>query len=164
MAVARAMQTFASIPNLPRSDWLDASFLSGLYENLILEERTDIRTVSFQAFEAALNEMILGTGNLQEEVETLIQDWYSLVMIPVGAEMHPSYFASARKSITGHDVDKSMMAGDMTILSPELVIQTRIAGAMALAKLRLLYTGQGVSHSDPAERALILSRTDTIER
>lgn len=140
------MYTFATVPELPRSDWLDGYFMSLLYENLVLEERTDIRTTSFTALEAALNESRYdASGELEADIESHLQDWYSLVMIPVGAEMHHSYFSGKRKAPTGHDIDKHMMAGDMTILSPEFVMQTRLAGAMALAKLRMVNLSEEVS-------------------
>lgn len=147
LAVGRALYTFATVPALPKSDWLDEVTLSLLFENLVLEERGDIRETSFAAFEAALR-AASHDGDLGHMVESVIQDWYSLVMVPVGAEMHQSYFLPGKRKTTGHNVDKSMLAGDMTILSPELVMQTRLAGAKALALLRS-YAPEEVRNHDP---------------
>ncbi|RSH82478.1 TATA-binding protein-associated factor mot1 [Apiotrichum porosum] len=128
LAVAKALLVLVTVPALPRH-WIRADVLSLLFQNLVLEDRADIRELSAQAFAAALSET-----NLDETVGPSIEDWYAIVMTPVGSQLDDTLFVGRR--VRGHDVDKAMFAGDMSLVSTDTVLETRIAAAKALALLR----------------------------
>lgn len=128
LAVAKALLVLMTVPDLPR-DWIKSDVLSLLFQNLVLEDRQDVRAVSAEALEAGF-----GGTYLDDTVGPKINDWYSISMTPVGAPLDEALFAGRR--VRGHDVDKAMFAGDMSLVSAELVLETRIASAKALALLR----------------------------
>jgi TATA-binding protein-associated factor len=128
LAVARALLVLATVPTLPR-DWIRADILSLLFQNLVLEDRAEIRDVSAQTLAAMFAET-----NLDGTVAPNIQDWYAIVMTPVGSPLDVNLFVGRR--VRGHDVDKAMFAGDMSLVSADTVLETRIAAAKALALLR----------------------------
>lgn len=128
LAVAKALLVLVTVPALPR-DWIRADVLSLLFQNLVLEDRVDIRDVSASALSA-----ILPQTNLDDTVGPNIEDWYTIVMTPVGAPLDENLFVGRR--VRGHDVDKAMFAGDLSLVSTDTVLETRIAAAKALALLR----------------------------
>lgn len=128
LAVVKALLVLLSVPALPR-DWVRADVLSLLYQNLVLEDRAEIRDVTFQAFATAV-----ANTDLDTTVGPNIEDWYAIVMTPVGSPLDQTLFFGRRPR--SHDVDKAMFAGDMGLVSTDIVLETRIAAAKALALLR----------------------------
>ncbi|EJT51996.1 helicase [Trichosporon asahii var. asahii CBS 2479] len=128
LAVAKALLVLMTVPDLPH-DWIKSDVLSLLFQNLVLEDREDVRSVSAEALEAGF----AGTA-VDETVGPKINDWYAIAMTPVGVPLDEGLFVGRR--VRGHDVDKAMFAGDMSLISTELVLETRIAAAKALASLR----------------------------
>lgn len=128
LAVAKALLVLMTVPDLPH-DWIKTDVLSLLFQNLVLEDRQDVRAVSSEALEAGFG----GTA-LDATVAPKIDDWYSIAMTPVGVPLDEALFIGRR--VRGHDVDKAMFAGDMSLISTELVLETRISAAKALASLR----------------------------
>jgi TATA-binding protein-associated factor len=56
-------------------------------------------------------------------------------MTPIGTPLNEDLFLSLGKR-GSHNVDKAMLAGDMSLVTIETALQTRIAAAKALALLR----------------------------
>lgn len=73
---------------------------------------------------------------LQEAVEMSLADWYQIVMTPPGAKIEPSLLTRVAKASTSHNIDKAMLEGDLSLLAVETVMETRLLGAKALARLR----------------------------
>ncbi|KAL1409070.1 TATA-binding protein-associated factor mot1 [Vanrija albida] len=128
LAVVKALLVLITVPELPR-DWMHSDVFALLFQNLVLEDRADIRDVTAEAFSAAV-----GETDLDSTVGPLIQDWYAIVMTPVGSPLDETLFVGRR--VRGHDVDKAMMAGDMGLVTLDTVLETRIAAAKALALVR----------------------------
>ncbi|ADV22686.1 Helicase, putative [Cryptococcus gattii WM276] len=136
LSVANILLAFSRLSSIPRQ-WSSDGYFSFMFQNLVLEERQDVRDVSFRAFETSLVE----AAGMPEGVDGVfggdVEDWYSIVMTPIGVALDTSLFRRPTKA-TGqtHNVDKAMMAGDMSLISMDTALQTRIAGAKALALLR----------------------------
>ncbi|WWC90834.1 uncharacterized protein L201_005771 [Kwoniella dendrophila CBS 6074] len=115
-------------------EWLTDDYASFLFQNVLLEERQDIRELSLKAFDSAFQEISEECG---EEITLMeLDDWFTLVMTPIGAPFDSTLFRKAKNSTTGHNVDKAMMAGDMSLVSMNIALQTRLTGAKALGMLR----------------------------
>ncbi|WVO17696.1 hypothetical protein L204_105394 [Cryptococcus depauperatus] len=136
LSVANILLAFARISSIPRK-WSTDDFFPYIFQNLVLEERKDVRDMCFQAYETALAEASHMSDDIDNILGKNVQDWYEIVMSPIGAPLNPSLFRQPAKA-TGqtHNVDKAMMAGDMSLLSMDTALETRIAGAKALALLR----------------------------
>ena len=109
-------------------------FFAFIFQNLVLEERNDIRDLSFDAFAAAVAEVDGEAGALDSTVEPYVEDWYGMVMTPIGAPLEENLFVGKRRA--GHNVDKHVMAGDMSLISTDSLLRSRIAAAKGLALLR----------------------------
>nr|XP_031860125.1 uncharacterized protein CI109_004490 [Kwoniella shandongensis]KAA5527197.1 hypothetical protein CI109_004490 [Kwoniella shandongensis] len=134
LAVVNILLVFASQRDIPRR-WSEDNLFSFLFQNLILEERSDVRDITFKAFTTALEE--IGSTGQMATLGTAPEDWYSLVMTPIGAPLNASLFKIPGKvGGQSHNVDKAMVAGDMSLISMDVALQTRIDGANALALLR----------------------------
>lgn len=128
LAVVKALLVLLSVPALPR-DWASSDTLSLLFQNLVLEERSEIRDVSFKALATAIQHTAL-----DDTVGPNVEDWYAIVMTPIGQSLDDTLFVGRRPR--GHDIDKAMFAGDMSLITVDTVLQTRIVAAKALALLR----------------------------
>lgn len=136
LAVAKALHTFVTVPNLPRDDWMFDHFFSLLFQNLILEQRKDIRELTFAAFQSGVQEVESLSGGLADVVGGSMEEWYEIIMTPIGTKLDDNLFVKGGKARSGYNVDKAMMAGDLSLISSDSMLETRIAGAKALAILR----------------------------
>ncbi|KAK6910607.1 hypothetical protein I203_104639 [Kwoniella mangroviensis CBS 8507] len=114
--------------------WLSDNYSSLLFQNLLLEERQDIRELSLKALDDAVQEVEEECGEQEGMMD--LDTWFPLVMTPIGAPFDQSLFKKVKNSTTGHNVDKAMMAGDMSLISMDTALQTRLTGAKALGLLR----------------------------
>lgn len=131
------MQTFTATPLLSSSAWHSPTLFALLFQNLILEERPEIRSVSYAALISALESAKqTSSDTLRDLVEDNLEDWYQIVMTPPGAKIDPSLLMRVAKSSSSHNVDKSMLEGDLSLVNVEMVMETRLLGAKALATLR----------------------------
>ena len=133
-AVVSVLHRFITAQDLDRTDWMMTEFFSLMFENIVLETLPDIRETSWKAFDAGLQEVHSESG----EVLTIIDpdNWYSLVMTPIGKPLDPKAFVQVPKKKAGHDIDKPMMQGDVGLVDTEVMWATRIEAAKALASLR----------------------------
>lgn len=134
LSVAKALHTFATVPSLPRVDWILEPFFQLLFQNLVLEQHADIRHLSFAAFKAALSESA-AANTINDVVSPNVGEWYKMVMTPVGSPLDAELFFRAAKT-GSYNVDKPMMEGDLGLISTNTVLETRIVAAKALALLR----------------------------
>ena len=130
-----------AVPSLPR-DWIQSPFLRLLFQNLVVEERSDIRDASLSAWRAALS-IVSPTPGWLDNVITLqlILDWYTIMMTPVGVPInsvnfyHPMDAETNTAAPERHNVDKNMLTQDLSLVSAEVTIKARISAAAALACL-----------------------------
>ncbi|EIW85445.1 hypothetical protein CONPUDRAFT_80033 [Coniophora puteana RWD-64-598 SS2] len=139
LAVVNTLLSFMTVPSLPR-DWIVTPFLCLLFQNLIVEERRDIRTTTLKAWQIAL-EIISGTPGWMREVahQQVVLDWYAIIMTPLGVPINNVTFFNPVTNTDAdgerHNVDKNMLAQDLSLVSVEVILQARIAAATALAYL-----------------------------
>jgi TATA-binding protein-associated factor len=69
-------------------------------------------------------------------------EWFETMMTPMGSPIDASGFYDPLSSETGpqvaaerHNVDKNMLAQDLTLVSPDTIWKARIAAATAMAYL-----------------------------
>ncbi|KIJ63251.1 hypothetical protein HYDPIDRAFT_113216 [Hydnomerulius pinastri MD-312] len=142
LAVVKTLLSFMTVPSLPR-DWIATPLLRLLFQNLIVEERQDIRSASLSAWKTAL-EILSATSGLMKKIvkQQTTLEWYALMMTPLGVAIDSSAFYNPMFAEDGndavperHNVDKNMLAQDLALISPEVILQARIAAATALAYL-----------------------------
>ncbi|WWC63144.1 uncharacterized protein I303_105744 [Kwoniella dejecticola CBS 10117] len=139
LSVIRILLLLSKNPDI-ENHWLEDDYASFLFQNLVLEERADIRELSLEAFGTAFQAISENAG--EEESLLDLDDWFSMVMTPIGAPFDPLLFKKAKGATTGHNVDKAMMAGDMSLVSMDTALQTRLTGAKALGQIRKYYSDE----------------------
>lgn len=133
LAVVETIRTFVDRIASPQ-DWLEPRVFSVLFNNLILEERVDIRAASLSAWQAAAK-ALASVRSLYIQAND-VQRWFALLLTPIGTALDMGQLtavASIRVRATG--VDKAMIQQDMSLLSVPAVLSTRIAAAKALGVL-----------------------------
>lgn len=131
-----------TVSSLPR-DWIATPFLRLLFQNLVVEERSDIRSVSLTSWRTALEVISSVPGLIKRIVkQQTVLEWYAVMMTPLGVPIETSTFYHPTFAEDGtdvvperHNVDKNMIVQDLSLVSPELILQARIAAATALAYL-----------------------------
>lgn len=137
LAVVDTLHSFISVKSLP-VDWIDAPFLRLLFQNLVVEERFDIRDRTAQTWQLALSV----SGSKTEIVVSpqVILEWYAMTMTPLGTAIDASTFYRPTEPTSDgpqerHNVDKNMLAQDLGLISIETTLKARVAAATALAHL-----------------------------
>lgn len=132
-----------TVPTLPR-EWIDTPFLCLLFQNLICEDRADIRETSLAAWDRALGILAADPARLERTIDqTLILDWYAIMMTPIGLPIdttkfyRPSMALENNKAPERHNVDKNMLAQDLSLISTDVIFKARVTAATALAELLL---------------------------
>ena len=141
LAVVKTLSAFMNVASLPR-DWMAPPFLRLVFQNLIVEERSDIRDASLAAWRAAFSILAAIPGRLEATIDhQLILEWYAVVMTPFGVAVdsssfyHPSMATEGDVTHERHNVDKNMLNQDLSLITTEVVLKARIASATALAYL-----------------------------
>lgn len=100
-----------------------------------MEERLDTQTVTLKTWRAALSRLRGLHDRLLHVVSPFIRDWFTLLMTPLGVPIQTSLLFQpiALGAEEGHNVDKSMLAQDLSLVSTETILRARVAGAQALA-------------------------------
>ncbi|OCF37798.1 TATA-binding protein-associated factor [Kwoniella heveanensis BCC8398] len=146
LSVVKILLEYAKNKEIPR-EWFEDDFFAFLFQNLLLEERADIRDITFETLEIATQE-VEEQGCLTEEMLEL-KDWYQLVMTPIGAPFDLDLFVKAKNTATmGHNIDKPLIAGDMSLVSTDTALNTRIAGATALSLLRTVAVDEDLNDDE----------------
>ncbi|KAI8588783.1 SNF2 family N-terminal domain-containing protein [Geranomyces variabilis] len=168
-AVLRTIGTFVAISS-DGSDlgWVTTELLRLVFQNFIIEERTDIVQDTLDLWKKLMRLMGLDARNQRKQSLTeiaigVLPSWFSLVMTPIGAPLDLRFFYAPSTELSngkrsrmddGFNVsphDKAMAVQDLTVVSREDIIRGRLAGATALGAL--VYTLQ--SSGDPNSTAKI---------
>lgn len=141
LAVVQTLSSFMDIESLPKT-WMDATFLRLIFQNLVLEERSDIRDSTLNAWRTALKIISLKEGWLESIInESLLSDWFTMMMTPLGIPLntslffHPTFQSEDHVPRERHNVDLNMKRQDLAILSIDIVLKARIAASHSLALL-----------------------------
>ena len=160
------------VPSLPR-DWVNTPFLSLLFQNLVCEERSDIRDLSLSAWQTALSILSDSPGRMENVVtQQLILDWYATMMTPLGVAVDSSVFYNPSVPANGavlaehHNVDKNMLSQDLSLISVEVTLKARVAAATALAYLMIYWPKEVSLFSTPTaiNNLLTLSWQNPVEQ
>ena len=150
LAVVKTLHSFLSVSSLPH-DWIGPPLLRLLFQNLIVEEKLDIRNSTLELWELALR-LLRSVDDWMESVVSpdLILEWFQLAMTPLGVPIDPKllFYPSMGLDSGGpaperHNVDKNMLAQDLALVSTETVLRARVASAKAFACLLALWPQQG---------------------
>lgn len=131
-----------TVSSLPK-DWVAAPFLRLLFQNLIVEERSDIRDATMTAWRTSLTVLSAIAGWLENVVtQQLLLDWYAILMTPLGVAVdittfyHPAIAGDTMDiAPERHNVDKNMLTQDLSLITVEVTIKARVAAALAMANL-----------------------------
>ncbi|KAJ3567398.1 hypothetical protein NP233_g6399 [Leucocoprinus birnbaumii] len=144
LAVVNTLASFMAVPHLPR-DWVSVSFLRLLFQNLICEDRSDIRDASLSAWRDAFCLLSSVPDFFSTHIsQQLTLDWYAVAMTPIGIAIDTSTFHLPSNTSNGdaalerHNVDKNMLAQDLSLIPLEVIFKARVAAATALA-YQLIY-------------------------
>ncbi|EJD46099.1 SNF2 superfamily chromatin remodeling protein [Auricularia subglabra TFB-10046 SS5] len=139
LAVVKTLHSFLMVPNLPR-DWISQPFLCLLVQNLVVEEREDIRTATLQAWRTAVDILSQDAALLQAFTPNpVLMVWFEIFMSPIGQKLPVAKFYHPIVGEKGypekHNVDKHMINQELALICVEDILRTRLAGAQALAFL-----------------------------
>lgn len=151
LAVVETLHSFMHVTSLPK-DWINSHFLQLLFQNLVVEERADIRIATSAVWRTALGILSAQPEWLQSTVNPqLLFDWFSLTTTPIGTPLDQTVFfdpnadadADSVAVAERHNVDKNMIAQDLTLISQDTVWLSRIAASYALAYMISLWSLPG---------------------
>ncbi|KAL5529004.1 hypothetical protein ACEPAG_4978 [Sanghuangporus baumii] len=156
LAVVHTLHSFLKVPSLP-TEWVTTVFLRLLIQNLVVEERADVREATLSLWRTVL-EVVRGASGWMEALvdpQTLLE-WYSLAMTPLGVPIEPATLYHPSKDLQNgngpaperHNVDKNMLAQDLTLVSVEVILRARVATATAFAWLLATWPNPGQSFDD----------------
>jgi TATA-binding protein-associated factor len=153
-----------TVPTLSK-EWVTEKFLRLLFQNLIVEERSDVRDATLATWNTALETIGSNYGHLENLVtQQVLLEWYAVLMTPLGVPIDASMFyrassaADADPTAERHPIDKNMLAQDMGLVSIEIIWKARLVSAVALAKITALWPIQVRHLALPVTRSLTFHR------
>ncbi|KAF9792249.1 SNF2 chromatin remodeling protein [Thelephora terrestris] len=154
LAVVNTLHSFMTVPTLSK-EWVTEKFLRLLFQNLIVEERSDVRDATLATWNTALETLGSNYGYLENLVtQQVLLEWYAVLMTPLGVPIDVSSFyrassaADADPTAERHPIDKNMLAQDMGLVPIEIIWRARLVSAVALAKITALWPIQGAPFDD----------------
>ncbi|GAA5975963.1 hypothetical protein JCM10908_005340 [Rhodotorula pacifica] len=142
LAVVRTFLVFLRLPTLPPT-WLDATFCRLLFQNLLVEERGDIREATSDAWTACLERV---GPSLPTLVASQISDWFDLLNTQIGTAIDRRLLwfggsGSSGQEGTVYSVDKPMLNQDLSLVTVESILRCRVAAATAIGALLAAWPG-----------------------
>lgn len=131
LAVVDTFANFLAVPALI-GDWISQPFLRLLYQNLIVEERSDVRDTTFSVWKRAID-CLKQMSQLENTVRDVVLPWFTVLMNPIGSALDVTLFYQPPGSANQlHNVDKPMLIQDLSLVSEEAVIRGRVMGCKAI--------------------------------
>ena len=134
-----------TVPTLSK-EWVTERFLRLLFQNLVVEERSDVRDATLTTWNTALETLSSNYGYLENLVtQQVLLEWYAVLMTPLGVPIdastfyHASSAADADPAVERHPIDKNMLTQDMGLVPVGVIWKARLASATALAKITALW-------------------------
>ncbi len=140
LILAKTVKIFLGDPSLPKA-WVDARIFHLLYENLILEEREQVRQSTAQAWTTALQLAPHSSDLLGRHVLPNLAGWLEIAMTPIAHGLDRSLFQGGRPAKDNDgidislDIDKPVLASDLSLVSEELLLRNRLSAVRALAEV-----------------------------
>lgn len=131
---------FLELPSIDHA-WADERLLRLLFQNLVVEDKREIREATMRAWKSCL--AVSSTEDpdrLTKNAGPHVDKWFAILSTPIGTAINPALFWSAKASLSGqgayvHNVDKALLNQDLSLVSVEAVMRGRVAGAVALGTL-----------------------------
>ncbi len=96
LAVVKTHHSFLSIPTL-NTEWLTTPFARLLIQNLVVEERADVRDATLTLWNLVVETLRPVEGWMEAVItQNSLFEWYSLAMTPLGVPMDTSTVPSFR--------------------------------------------------------------------
>ncbi len=133
LSVVNTLHNFLSVSSFP-DEWIDPFMMRLLMQNLIVEDRLDVRDVTLRVWRLCIMKLNASPSRLQLTIGPLIRDWFTLIMAPLGTPMDVGLFYQPRSGVDqGHNVDKNMVQQDLSLVSSETILRARVVACRALA-------------------------------
>ena len=131
-----------NVASLPK-DWVSTPLLRLLFQNLVVEERTDVRDATVASWNTAIELLRSQPGWMESAITSpQLLEWFETVMTPMGSPIDASGFYdplvsenATQVAAERHNVDKNMLTQDLTLVQPDTVWKARIAAGTAMASL-----------------------------
>ncbi|KAI0806918.1 SNF2 chromatin remodeling protein [Fomes fomentarius] len=169
LAVVKTLHTFMTVHSLPRG-WISISFLRLLFQNLLVEERSDIRESTLATWREVLSILSATSGWMESSLtQAVLLEWYAVLMTPLGLPLDASSFYDPTVGADNggpserHNVDKNMLAQDLSLVPVEVVIQARLAASEALALIIAFWpsSSEQATSVDDTFRPIIIHYIDS---
>lgn len=142
LAVVETLHSFMNVISLPK-DWVSTPLLRLLFQNLVVEERIDIRDATVAAWNTAIDLLRSQPGWMESIIDSpQLLEWFETMMSPMGSPIDATGFYDPLASENAtqvaaerHNVDKNMLTQDLTLVQPDTVWKARIATGTAMAYL-----------------------------
>ena len=142
LAVVETLHSFMNVASLPK-DWVATPLLRLLFQNIVVEERTDVRSATVAAWNTAIELLRSQPGWMELVVASpQLLEWFETMMTPMGSPVDASGFYdplasenTTQVAAERHNVDKNMLTQDLTLVQPDTVWKARIAAGTAMAYL-----------------------------
>ncbi|KAG9012882.1 TATA-binding protein-associated factor mot1 [Tulasnella sp. 427] len=154
LAVVNTFVSFLNVPALV-GPWISQQFVRLLFQNIIVEEKHEIRDASFAAWKASIDCLtqmphdddgtadvtMLGANGqprtksrLEMTVPEALLPWFTVLMNPIGVPLDSAQFY---QPVNGpaflHNVDKPMLTQDLSLVSEEWIMRGRVTACKAMA-------------------------------
>ncbi|GAA5936334.1 DNA-binding ATPase [Sporobolomyces koalae] len=143
-SVLKTSLVFLDLSTLDPATWVDFRLYRLLFQNLLLEQKPEIRRASQECFSKCLSLATVSDGSLDALVKNVsgsLPAWFAIIRSPIGVPLNPTLFWSARDSLAGagvgviHNVDKPMLNQDLALVSTEAVLRGKVEAAKAVGHL-----------------------------
>lgn len=135
LSILNALKVFLSTPSIPQG-WVDDRVLRLLFQNLVVEERASIRNASKEAWMLAVDISARDLSQLVLLIGPHLKTFFAIIMTPLGSPIDFSLFFQAAGVDSGrHNIDKGVLAQDLTLIGVDAVIRGRLGAASALGKV-----------------------------
>lgn len=157
LSVLNTLEVFLKTPSASSSDWIDARLFRLLYQNLIVEEKLHIREASAKVWTTALQVVSKVPDHLQQILSPHFDRFTQILMTPLGTPFDYSlFFSAAAHSINDegrYNVDKSILAQDLSLVGVDTVIKGRLGALKAL--------GDAIAHLQSSSSTELLAFLDS---
>lgn len=120
--------------------WLDDRLVRLLFQNMLVEEKPAVREATAQVWALVLD--VLG-AELAACVAPHVPALFRLVLTPIGKSMDTALMYVPPRARSEHDIDRGMVAQDLTLVGVDVVLRGRLGAAAAL--------GDVLAHAPAAE-------------
>ena len=134
LSMLNAMHALLQCSSLPH-DWVTDDLIRLLLQNMLVEERAPIREATARVWSQALQ--VLGPRAAQLAAPHF-PALLALVMTPIGTPMDTSLFYVPPRARSEHNIDRGILAQDLTLVSTDTVLRGRLGAASALGDLLAL--------------------------